>query len=140
MPIRLEFEGLDDLREALKRLPQELAEKASTVVKETAQQVGSDVIANYPDRSGNLRSGVSVKVTGSSVSTTGIVRSASPHAHLYENGTARRQTDRGYNRGVMPRGPNDALVGVRAGRARRKMYDQLKDVVQQAGDFTVSET
>ena len=139
MTVRINFEGLNELREGLSRLPQELAAKAATVVQQTAEQVGQEVQANYPTHTGNLKRGVRVTVDGSNVSTRGIVRSASPHAHLFEYGTVRRQTRTGANRGVMPKAPDDERVGPRASRARRRMVDRLVAIVEEAG-LTVSET
>jgi hypothetical protein len=131
--VRINFEGLDELRDGLARLPHDLATKAALVVRQTAEQVGQEVVANYPIRSGNLRRGVRVTVEGSNVSTRGVVRSASPHAHLFEKGTGRRTTTKGANRGQMPKGPTDALVGPRASRARRHMEEQLIEVIHEAG-------
>ncbi len=139
--VRLTFEGINELRAGLQKLPQELTEKAARVVQATARQVGQEVQLNYPrGRTGNLKAGVRVSIEGStSVSAKGIVRSAAPHAHLYENGTSRRQTNSGANRGRMPQGPTESRVGPRASRARRRMYEQLIEIVQEAG-LTVTVT
>ncbi len=139
MGVRLNFEGLSELRDGLSRLPQELAAKAASVVQTTAEQVGQEVQANYPTHAGNLKRGVRVTVSGTNVSTVGIVRSASPHAHLFEYGTTRRQTRTGANRGVMPQAPADERVGPRASRARKRMVDRLIAIVEEAG-LTVSQT
>ncbi len=139
--VRLTFEGMNELRDGLSGLPEFLALKAASVVRDTAQRVGFEVALNYPSLTGNLRRGVSMSFSGSSsVSVKGTVRSAAPHAHLYEYGTARRQTDKGANRGVMPQGPTESRVGPRASRARRQMYDQLIEIVKEAGPFEVSQT
>ncbi len=133
MGVRINLDGMNELREGLSRLPQELTAKAALVVSATAQQVGQELQANYPRKTGALKRGVRVTIEGSSVSTRGIVRSAAPHAHLFEHGTARRLTRKGANRGVMPKGPTDELLGPRAGRARRHMVDQLIAIVREAG-------
>lgn len=140
MSVRLLFEGMNELRDALQALPADLAQKAGLVVQATARQVAEEVVTNYPrGKTGNLKSGVRVTVEGSAVSVRGIVKSTAPHAHLFEYGTARRQTQSGANRGVMPKGPTDELVGVRAGRARKRMVEQLIAIVQEAG-FTVDQS
>ncbi len=140
MSVRLTFDGLNELREGLSHLPQELAQKASLVVSATANQVGQEVQANYPTHTGALKRGVRVTVDGSNVSTRGIVRSAAPHAHLFEYGTGRRQTRTGANRGVMPQAPADERVGPRASRARHRMVEQLIEIVKEAGPFEVSQS
>jgi hypothetical protein len=139
--VRINFEGLNELRDGLSHLTQELTDKASAIVSATAQQVDLEVQANYPSRTGNLKRGVSFKVERSGVSTRGVVRSAAPHAHLIENYTGnRRETRSGANRGVMPASPIDERVGPRASRARHRMYDQLIEIVKEAGPFEVSKT
>jgi len=139
MGVRLTLDGMAEFREGLRRLPEDLAAKAALVVRDTAQQVGQEVQFNYPSRTGNLKRGVKVTLDGSKVSVRGVVRSGAPHAHLYEYGTARRQTTKGANRGVMPKGPTEDLVGPRASRARKRMTDELIVIVQEAG-LTTSET
>lgn len=134
MAVRLIFDGMDELREGLRKLPQELAQKAGQVVQATARQMGQELQLNYPrGKTGNLKRGVRVTFDVSNVSTRGVVRSAAPHAHLFENGTARRQTTRGANRGAMPKGPTDELVAPRASRARKRMVEQLIAIVHEAG-------
>lgn len=134
------MDGMQEFREALRKLPVELATKAGQVVQATARQVSDEVQANYPrGKTGNLKRGVRVTLEGSAVSSRGIVRSTAPHAHLFEDGTGRRSTRSGANRGVMPKGPTDQLMGVRAGRARNRMVEQLVAIVQEAG-FVVSQS
>lgn len=134
MGVRLTFEGMDDFRQGLRHLPAELAAKAGQVVQATARQVHDEVQANYPrGKTGNLKSGVRVTLEGSAIFARGIVKSTAPHAHLFEYGTTRRQTRSGANRGVMPKGQPDELVGIRASRARKRMVEQLIAIVQEAG-------
>ena len=138
MSVRLIFDGLNELRDGLQKLPADLAAKAGRVVQDTARQVGQEVQLNYPrGKTGNLKRGVRVTFTNTNVSTSGLVRSGAPHAHIFENGTARRQTTTGANRGAMPKGPTDELVGPRAGRARKRMIEGLTEIVREAG-FEVS--
>lgn len=129
---------MDDFRAQLRALPETLAEQASTVVKTTATQVGQEVEANYPERTGNLKRGVRVTIEGSHLGVRATVRSASPHAHLFERGTKVRETRSGANRGSMPQGPENELVIPRAIRARQRMTEQLIAIVREAG-MTVSE-
>ncbi len=140
--VRLTFEGINELRDGLQKLPQDLAEKAARVVQATARQVGQELQFNYPrGKTGNLKAGVRVSIDGStSVSAKGVVRSAAPHAHLYEKYTGNvRRTNNGASRGVMPASPDDKRLGPRASRARQRMYAQLIEIVEGEG-LTVTVT
>lgn len=134
MSVKMTWVGLDDYRRQLLALPKEFANEAANVVVATAEQTGQGVSSNYPlGPTGNLRHGVKVVVHRNQFSTTAAVVSASPHAHLYENGTGLRQTRRGANRGRMPQGLESTRVIPRAVRARRRMIEALIQIVKDAG-------
>ena len=87
----------------------------------------------------DLRKGVTVQDKSTRVSAAYKVRSASPHAHLFEDGTGRRQTRSGANRGQMPKAPVQELMIPKVIRIRKRMVDQLIAIVRAAG-FEVSES
>lgn len=135
---RLEFDGLDDLRSALRQLPADMASQGASIVETTAARVGADVVRNYPSRTGTLQRRVRVDHGVSARSgVSAIVRSAAPHASLYEFGTEARRTGAGANRGRMPVGPESSRLIPQAIRARRRMTDELTALVRAAG-FEVS--
>lgn len=140
MPVSLRFDGMEEFRQALQRLPEDLAAEAAHVVIAAAEDTGQGVSSNYPVKTGNLQRGVRVKVnSGSRFGASATVVSASPHAHLFENGTQTRQTQSGANRGQMPKGPENQRVIPRAIRARKRMTERLIQIVQDAG-LTVSQS
>ena len=137
---RLIIDGLDQLRQALRNLPESLTADAADIVVATAQQAKQDVQLDYPQGpTGNLRRGVVMDTTRARVSVSARVRSRAPHAALFERGTVRRQTSRGYNRGVMPQAPESERMIPVAIRYRRKMTDALIALVESA-DFEVSQS
>ena len=130
--------GLKELMAELKKLPQELTELGTVIVREAADRAAAEVKAAYPVgpgndeyEGGNLRKGVRVgqKRTGEyAVGFT--VRSTAHHASLFETGTQTRQTKLGYNRGFMP--GSNIFVPIMV-RSRREMYEDLTALLEQAG-------
>jgi hypothetical protein len=132
--VRLSFDGLSDLIAALKALPDALAAEAGKDVHDAANRAAEEVIAAYPEVTGNLKQ--HVKVVTKNAGRYGVVaqvRSTAKHADLYEFGTQARHTALGYNRGTMP--PAKKFVPIMA-RYRRRMQDRLIKVVEAEG-FTV---
>lgn len=123
------IDGLAEFFAALDRVSATVRAEAEALVAATAEQVGAELRAGYrrhdassssrKDRSATLEGGVSVKVKGGSA----IVRSAAPHSHLVEYGSAERQTFKGYGRGRMPRDP---IVARAAARARHGFEDKAR--------------
>ncbi len=155
MGVRLSFDGMDEFREGLRNLPQALASQAAQVVQGSAEQAGQAIRSNYPIRQtnlhpgprrkspwyppGNLHNRVTVTNQSSGVSARYVVKSSAPHAHLFENGTGRRSTQSGANRGSMPAAPiGERMIPVVI-RVRARMVSQLVEIVKAAG-FTVGES
>ena len=139
MSFRLTLEGLDELRAALRQLPEALATEASDIVSAHANAAERDIVGGYPQGStGNLRNRVTIEHDRTKVSVSARVRSRSPHAHLFEDGTARRQTTKGYNRGRMPVAPQDQSMIPKAIRWRARMYARLAAMLEREG-FEVSQ-
>lgn len=152
---KLQMDGLAELRQQLRNLPEDLAKEAGEIVKFHAEAAASEIENNYPVRTTNLRPGlhrksswfppgnlvrrVTTATTLSRVSMQAIVRSRAPHAHLFEFGTERRTTDRGANRGRMPKAPASQAMIPKVIRWRRKMVDALKALCLRHGASEVSE-
>lgn len=130
MSSSLTFEGLDDLRAALRALPHELAQEGGDVIVETTNNAADEIMAGYPDVTGHLRGGVKFSIERSEFGVIGIVKNTAKLANIFEVGSQARHTELGANRGSMP--PGHVFVPV-VMRRRRQMYDQLKDVLAKAG-------
>jgi len=130
---------MKELREALRRLPEELTGEAGHIVEGIANGAASEIRRAYPSRSGRLIGGVVVtKFERGKVAAGAIVKSSAPHAHLFEFGTSSRRTGRGWNRGQMPDAPESERMVPIVVKARRRMYSLLADLLRRTG-FVVSE-
>jgi len=128
---RLQLNGFAELREALRNLPAQLRDEAKVIVQSRAARAAQEIIAAYPERTGNLRKGVSVRASEAGNFGAGaIVVNRAKHAWIFENGTQARHTDIGANRGSMP--PGHVFVPI-VMRHRRGMYDELRDVLVRDG-------
>jgi hypothetical protein len=130
-------EGLAEFLRELQNLPIELTAEAGGIVVDTAEAAASEIRTVYPEQShteqgtGNLRNGVKVKVIDAGqFGAAARVASTAPHAHWYENGTAARQTGKGYNRGAMP--AKHVMVPI-AIRKRHGMYRELAGLLERRG-------
>lgn len=125
------WDGLDELRDELRRLPAELAGEASAIVLRAATAAKEEIIAAYPRRTGNLRTHVSVsKQAAGPYGAGAIVKNTAKHAYIFENGTEARHTALGADRGSMP--PGHVFIPI-AMRRRRAMYEQLKALLETHG-------
>ena len=133
MSNRLAFDGLAELRAALRNLPAELTGEASRIVEATTNAVAVEVRSEYGKHvvTGNLQAGVVVAhVDRGKFVATGIVKSTAKHAAIFEIGTQARHTDLGANRGAMP--PGNIFVPI-AIRRRRAMEQALKNMIERHG-------
>jgi hypothetical protein len=131
MGAKFVFEGLDELRAELRKLPSELTAEASNIVQGAANAAAADIKAAYPARTGNLRNHVYVTHQDKGKFSAGaIVKNTAPHAALFESGTQARHNSLGANRGSMP--PGHVFVP-RIMKARRRMWTQLKDLLVRKG-------
>src|SRR5438128_7815746 len=130
---RFEFQGLAELRAALRQLPSELAGEAVSIVDDATGRTESSLLQAYPlGETGKMRAGVSSAVVSDRGGVIGTVRSKSPHARLWEFGTAVRATRQGWNRGRAPSHKTEGLVAI-AQRERSRMNQQLIELVRRAG-------
>jgi len=123
---KLTIHGLDDLRQALLRLPAELVHEASVVVQANADDQKRYVEAEYAAhvKTGNLLRHLSVEVAVDAVSATARVKNNAFHAHFFESGAVRA------NRGTMK--PIGHFVPYAILR-RRAMVAALVELVERAG-------
>jgi len=125
------FDGLDELKEALRQLPAELTAESANVIQATANRAEVDMRAGYPVRSGELRDHLA-QVERDNRTAYGYaitLINTSPIAWIFEFGTQAR------HRGLKTWGPMPAgHVFINAmDTNRRWMYEQLKDVIRRAG-------
>ena len=126
MSASLTLSGLTDLVKSMAQMPDGLEDKAALVVRETAFETANELrtaLAKGP--TGNLRRGVRVKKQDV---TRYAVISGAPHAFINEEGTKRRQTKKGANRGISPASKVVARV---ASDRRRRMNGELERVLMQ---------
>lgn len=137
MSVTVKWDGLDQFKKDLRNLPEDLAEEAADPVEDAAEFTASSLRQSYPiGDTGNLRGGVVVTTERNRFGVASMVKSKSPHAHLWEFGTENRKTRQGWARGISGEHEQQGLVPI-AARNRRRMYDALMGVLQKAG-FQVS--
>lgn len=123
--------GLDELREELRRLPAELRDQGRTIVLGQANGAAASIRAAYPKRAQTLADSVMVTTFDSSQFGAGAtVKNTAYHAWMFENGTQARHTALGANRGVMPAGH---VFIPELMRHRRAMWQQLTELLRTAG-------
>jgi len=133
------WDGLEELKTAMRNLPPRLAGEADGIVTRAAEMAATEIRGRYPEKTGNLRRGVRVtrKLAGSRAAA--ILQNTAPHALIYEAGTVARHytgTDklgRRYqmgSRGSMP--PGHVFWPVYYAR-RRAMYGELKALLMREG-------
>ena len=129
----MRWTGLAELQEQLRNLPRELANQAGAIVVGAATDAMSAAV--YPASADALnRSKQVVVVSIGPFGVRAVAKNTHRLAYLYEHGTQARHTEIGANRGAMPAG-NVFLPPVI--RSRRRMYDQLKQLLVENG-FRVS--
>lgn len=129
----VQWSGLNEFRAALRNLPAELAEEGGTIVLAHAAEAERLVEAAYPEVTGNLKRGVTLKTEGSRFGAVGIVKSGARHSHLFEKGTGPRRTASGANRGSMPQAPQHQQMIPIVIQVRRRMVKALMTLVERAG-------
>lgn len=126
---RLVWEGLDELKAALRNMPTELASDAAPIVIDAAESAMTDM--HYPRRTGDLASKLRVETVSSGpFGAAAVVKNTSKIAHIFENGSQARHTSLGADRGSMPVG---RVFVPAVMRRRRAMYEQLKALLVRAG-------
>lgn len=139
---RVTWSGLEELKLSLRNLPDELVGEATHIVEAAANGAEADIKAGYNRVSGELAAELMQRTVESGRYGIGIqILNTAPHAWWYDNGTQARhyrtkrgrvhQTGRMWGRtGGEP--PTHLFVGTIA-RARRRMYEQFKDLLTRHG-------
>jgi hypothetical protein len=130
MSTTLRFDGMAELRAALKNLPEELRSEGAEIVIASGEDAAERIRAEYPVVDGELKRGVKVTRQPSPFGGVAVVKSTAKHAWLYENGSQTRRNAKGANRGAMPAG--NVMVPI-AVRVRREMVDSLIDLLKRTG-------
>lgn len=128
--VSLRMEGLKELRQALRDLPEHLRDEARDIVLNRAETARAAVDAAYPERTGRLKRGLTLKTEYSAFGVSVLLRNRAPHAHLFEYGTQARHTSIGANRGSMPARPTFIPI---VSRQRRAMYEELIELLRREG-------
>src|SRR5262245_16900237 len=133
------WDGLDELKAAMRNLPNHLAIEAATIVNTAATGAAAEIRNRYPVKTGNLRKGVRVVMKSRPGHAEAQLLNTAPHAFIFESGTQARHytgTDklgRRYvmgSRGSMP--PGHVFWPVYYAR-RRAMFQQLKVLLVREG-------
>jgi hypothetical protein len=134
--VNLFLDGLDELRKALRDMPDELTNDAMAIVATAAEDTASEVRSVYP--AGPMREGVDVTDRSHQYQAKFVVQSHTPQANWWEFGTQNRHTQQGWNRGAEPAHKDRGLIAI-AKRHRATMHAALVALVRSAG-FMVTET
>jgi len=134
----LVIQGLDDFKRALASLPAELKGESTAIVLDAAHAAAADIVAEYPEKTGNLRKGV--RVTVEAIGPHGVaakVRSTAAHGWLYEHGSQARyyitkKNGRRHVTGRMPEPPRPVFIPAMI-RHRRAMYARVAEIMRAHG-------
>lgn len=127
----LELAGLDELRAQLRALPAELTDEGNGIARATGELAIAEIVAGYPEHDGDLKHGVNAKEQFAGRFGVAIqIRSTAKQAFWFENGTQVRHSKSHPNLGKMPAKPT-FIPAMR--RARRRLYEQLKGLLQRHG-------
>jgi hypothetical protein len=135
MASQVKWNGMEELRAALRQLPEDLTMEATRIVEGAANGAAAQIKAGYPVITGNLRDGVMVTHRDKGKFTAGaVVRNTAKHAWLYDNGSQERHWASGKSTGKMwgKSAPTHLFVKTVI-RARKSMYAQLKDLLERKG-------
>lgn len=130
--------GLAELREQLRRLPDDLAGEADHIVQGAANYAAVAARTGYASHrfTGNLQEHVEVVPgTHDRYGAAYIVRNSARHAHIFESGTEVRRTTDGWNRGRMPAG--NVFIPAMI-RARNEMWRNLAAMLARVTGWQVS--
>lgn len=135
----LRWNGLDDLKAALRSLPQDLTDDAVGIVNAAVQSAEQEIAAGYHvGPTGNLRRGLRTTMKPGLFKTVAVLTNTAPHAWLWDHGSQLRHyaTRRGrqHRTGAMwgKTGPPFTFIrGVTKWRAI--MYDRLAAMLAQHG-------
>lgn len=147
---RIQWEGLAELRELLRKLPAELRGEGSAIVNAWARQAFEEIYKSYPIgpgskryAGGNLRKGLSISTGDTHSESVGkggnfgysvLIKNRAKHAWIFENGSEARRVSRkvpgragnfGTSRGSMPPGRVFVPIVIRKRAAMNLRLRQL---------------
>ena len=132
------FTGLDELREALRNLPADLAAEGAGYVTGAAQAAEAEIRGVYAEHvaSGKLVARLSVETSTSQFGASARVKDTAPHAWIFENGSQARHWASGKGTGAMwgktAQPPTHVFVRT-AQKHRRRMYDNDRAMLERHG-------
>lgn len=133
MSVKLTLRGVDELREALRHLPDDLAGEAGAIIRDAATTAHRDVEAEFAAHvvTGNLERRLELhEVAAGRYGAILKVIDRAKHAWLFEHGSAARHWLNGKLTGTMPA----AHVFVKAMVHQRAiMWDRLRVLVERHG-------
>lgn len=137
MSARVKWDGLDDLRAELRRLPDELTGEASHIVQASGNAAAVTVRSIYGEHrvTGHLQNSVVVEQRAAGrYGAAVVVKATDPIAWLFDHGSQARHWLSGKSTGTMwgRTPPTHAFVGTMI-RERRTMYAALKDLLVRHG-------
>lgn len=136
MSTRFVFQGLEELKAALRSLPHDLSGEAGHIVEGATNSAEQRIKAEYSRHrvTGELADHVQASITHTAYGVEGTVKNTSKLAQIFERGTEARHyvTVRGntHATGRMP--PFHVFVPAIV-RERRRMYQQLKEMLVRYG-------
>lgn len=140
MSAQVKWEGLDEFREAMRNLPDQLAADAKEIVQQAADNAESEIRAAYHrGKTGNLINGLKQIPRQTSPWGTAItLKNTAPHSWLWDNGSEARHyyesSGTRHDTGAMwgrSTPPHTFVRGTT--KWRRWMYDQLTAMMVRAG-------
>lgn len=112
MPVRMDLRGFDELKAQLAALPEMLKRESAPIELQHATAALAEVVAAYPEVTGELRAGVTVvERTPHGVATLYTLATTAPYAHIYEFGSV-HQRPRPTFLPITERGRRDATAAV----------------------------
>jgi hypothetical protein len=134
---RIVWSGLEELKAELRNLPADLTKEASNEVRSAANGAAVKIRTAYGKhrRTGNLQESVEVdQKSEGRFSAAMVVKSTSPIAWLFDNGSQARHWASGKSTGQMwGRTPPTHVFVRTVMQARREMYEKLKAMLVRHG-------
>ena len=136
MSARVEIEGLAELIEELRNLPQELTSEASSIAEKAGRAAFNQISANYASHvhTGDLVGHMKMDIERSQFGVLVTVSNTAKIAFVYENGSeARHYYTKNGVKHVTGRMPALHAFIPPASRNRRAMYQALGEMVEKKG-------
>jgi len=138
--MRFVWEGLQELKDALRRLPDELGYSAAGLVRQAGYGAAADLRSSYPvsgkpKKTGGRRlaQGVTIRDDYGRFGAVVTVQSMARHAHLWEWGTQDRRTATRPTGAMVPSQYGAPLFVPVVNRYRARLYEQQVQLLRHAG-------